>query len=151
MTDQKIYLTLKNQFHKLNEIDAKAILTFQFSWEDQFAQSIYQSEIKDGTLRLGYKQKVIDWDEMWRKRKFKRVIDEWESQIPILAFNSIGEYLFFYKSIFHLNGPLAIKIIANENIQDIEYAYRNYLNENPDWKNIEEFLYGKIYNDIQNR
>ena len=151
MTGKIIYNTLKNQFLKVKEVDAKAILDLQFAWQDQFAQSIFKHEIKDGTITIPYEQMVVDWNEMWRERIFKRVIAEWENQTPILQFNSIGQYLLFYKSIFHVNGPLAIKIISKEYIQDIEGAYRNYPNENPEWKNIESFLYGTIHKVIQNK
>ncbi|THU34952.1 hypothetical protein FAM09_23470 [Niastella caeni] len=98
----KIYQALRNQFHQLNEIDAKEIMAFQFPWHDQFAQSIYRSEVKDGTIKLYYNQKAIDQDELWRKRKFTSIIAEWEDYTPKLVFNSIGEYLLFYKSIFQL-------------------------------------------------
>ena len=148
---EQTYVILKDKFQQLNEIDAKAILTFQWTWQDQFARNIYQSGIRDGTIRIHYRKKTIDWDEMWQKRKFQRVINEWENYTPIFQFNSIGECLFFYKSIFHLNWTHAVEIMSDEYFPDIAIAYKNYLNENKDWKYIEPFLYGSIADLIQNR
>jgi hypothetical protein len=146
-----IYQTFNDKFRQLNEIEAKAVLEFQFTWQDQFAKSIYQHEIKDGTIKMFYVRKVLDWDDVWAKRKFRKVIDEWENHTPILEFNSVGESLFFYKAIFHLNCDLAIRILSGNYVQNIEADYRNYLSEDPDWKYVEEFLYGGMCELIQSK
>ena len=137
------YLTLATQFRALNEAHASAILSHQYAWEDFFAQSIYQAEVKDGTIKIYYEPKEIPGKAIWWDSPFKRIINEWEGQTPILLFNSIGEYLFFYKAVFHLDGALVVKIIEN-NIQDLQSAYNNYPNESPNWKYIEKTLYGSL-------
>lgn len=145
MIEKEIYTALKNQFHNLDEVSAKAILKRQFAWYDHFAQNIYKYELQDGTIQVSYKPETIDPKEMWVERKFQSIINEWDSEVPMLAFNSIGEYLFFYKAVFHLNGALAARIILHE-ATDMENAYTNYPNEDPAWLPIESALYGTIYN-----
>lgn len=150
--DSKLKL-LNERFDEMAIEIKTELLKNQFAWQDSFAKSIYKHEVKDGTVNLYPKSYIeadnvqIDDHKLWNEIEFYGIISEWSNEVPKLKFTSIGNYILFFKSVFHQEYQLSIKSInINQRLSSEEMKIKmKELNHQKieNWESLEKYFYLK--------